>query len=322
MIVSAYYFIMIILSLLCSAIYLIKWNKHFDVYYSAIFMLIPFLNAGYFLVSVSKDTGEALTATKITYLGGCYLLLLILMSIFSLCKIKISRWATFIFTAASTIIYACVLTAGHTGLFYDKVGLVTDGGFTTVNKTYGPVHKYFYGLIILYFLISLIVIFYSYRFKKEASRKIIILLAITEVVSVFAFFFGRNLTQRIEWIPAAYLFDAFMYLFIIDRLPLYDIASSVSESLVEHGESGFISFDLKLNYLGANATAKTFMPEITDARVDKMPSDDEYYNSAKLWIEDFKKDGVSRELFYERDGKVYKVRTAYQIGRASCRERV
>ena len=61
--VIGYYLAVTVLTLLLSGIYLIKWNKHFDVYYSAIYMLIPFLNAGYYFIATARDVGEAITAT-------------------------------------------------------------------------------------------------------------------------------------------------------------------------------------------------------------------------------------------------------------------
>lgn len=309
--VIGYYLIVTVLTLLLSGIYLIKWNKHFDVYYSAIYMLIPFLNAGYYFIATARDVGEAITATKITYLGGCYLLLFIMMSIFSLCKLHIPRWLSFGFAALSTFVYCSALTIGHADIFYKEVSIETSNGITTINKSYGPLHGLFYPLIMLYFAISIATIIWGLKKRKEAPANSLILLLITEFVSVFVFFFGKNLGGNIQWIPAAYFFDGICYLFIIDRLSLYDIGSAVGETLVEHGENGFVSFDLNLNFLGANGTAKELLPRLSDMRVDRRLSDEKLSKIFTEWIDDFKRDELSREILYDMGASVLKIQVRY-----------
>lgn len=267
--VTVFYLCMTLLAMACSGIYVWKWHKHFDIYYAVIYMLVPFLNAGYLLVSVAKDVGEALTATKITYLGGCYLLLLIMMSAFSLCRIRLPRWLSFTLIVCSTVVYASVLTAGHLDIFYRNAGIDTSDGFTTVVKAYGPMHSAFYALIILYLAITTAVTLYGLCRKKEAPVKSLLLLLFLDIMSVFVFFFGKKFSGRLELIPAAYLLDLISYLFIVDRLALYDIGAAVAESLVEHGEHGFVSVDWNLNFLGANATAKALLPALKNLRVDR-----------------------------------------------------
>ncbi|MBQ3856134.1 MAG: hypothetical protein II762_05550, partial [Ruminococcus sp.] len=79
-------------SLICAVIYIFMWHRHFDVNFTMIFTLVPVACLGYFLSSMAETLGEALFAVKIIYLGGCFLQLFIVLNIFGLCKIRISRW--------------------------------------------------------------------------------------------------------------------------------------------------------------------------------------------------------------------------------------
>ena len=64
-----------------------------------------------------------------------------------------------------------------------------------------------------------------------------------------------------------------LYLIIASRLRLYDASDSVTDSLVERGDTGFVSFDSKMRYLGSNDTAKRMIEEINNYIVDKSVSE-------------------------------------------------
>jgi len=83
--VTVYYEILFGLSVLLTLIYLAIWHKHFDVHISLIFAFIPIANLGYAMMAHARDLNTALTAAKITYIGGCFLALFITQSIFGLC---------------------------------------------------------------------------------------------------------------------------------------------------------------------------------------------------------------------------------------------
>ena len=84
---AAYYEILFGLSVLLTLIYIFIWHKHFDVHISLIFAFIPIANLAYAILAHSRDLNTALTAVKFTYIGGCFLVLFITQSIFSLCHI-------------------------------------------------------------------------------------------------------------------------------------------------------------------------------------------------------------------------------------------
>jgi uncharacterized membrane protein YqgA involved in biofilm formation len=65
-------------------LYVLKWHKHFDVHITLLFIVIPVTNLGYCLLGHAETLEGALACNKLTYVGGCYALLLNMLLIFSL----------------------------------------------------------------------------------------------------------------------------------------------------------------------------------------------------------------------------------------------
>jgi putative two-component system response regulator len=76
--VTIFYTIMLAFSLVLSIAYIFLWRKHFDVHITLVYALIPVANLGYLLYSKAESYEAALMAQKIIYIGGCYLLLIIM----------------------------------------------------------------------------------------------------------------------------------------------------------------------------------------------------------------------------------------------------
>ena len=307
-----YYSILFGLSVLLGVLYALIWHKHFDVHITLIFLITPIVNLGYLLVSLSTNLDEALLANKITYIGGCYLLLMILYAVFSLCKIKIPVWLRILFLVISSIIFLFSLTIGYTTLFYKNVDIEFINGATVLtNKEYGFMHTIFIIMVITYFLICMFSIIYTYIKNKQVSRKIILLLAIIEVIGVLSFFLGRLISKKVELIPAAYILALFIFVIIISRISLYDISETAIESIIEKGDTGFVSIDFRYRYLGSNETAKLILPELNDLIVDRKIQTNNYCYLFINQINKYNEDENNNSLFIERNNKIYLIKINY-----------
>ena len=116
--ITLYYDTMLFSSIVLTVIYFIIWHKHFSVHITLLFTLIPFADLGYVLLANSQNAQSAEDAMKLTYLGGCFLDLLITFSIFQLCKIKVSKLIQSVLMLSSFLIYSCALMIGRNGLIY------------------------------------------------------------------------------------------------------------------------------------------------------------------------------------------------------------
>ncbi|MBR1751655.1 MAG: hypothetical protein IJ740_12430, partial [Ruminococcus sp.] len=310
--VEIYYDIVFAVSVLLCLTYTVIWHKHFDVHITIIYVLVPIANLGYVIFANANSLEAVIAANKIIYIGGCFNILMIMLTCFSLCDIKLKRWQRMIFFLISMLMYLASLTVGSSDIFYKKVTFERTAEGIIFHKEYGFLHTFYYLMIIMYFMISIVTIIYSYFKKKQVSRKMIYLLFLPEAVSFVSFFLGRRLISDIELIPLAYDLALIVYLIIIYRLSLYDITDSAIDSLIQTGDTGLASFDYKYNYLGSNETAKLIMPEFNELTVDKpIDCNDKMSETILKWLKAYDEDETANQVKLDKGDKTYIVDINY-----------
>ena len=306
--VVLYYDITLILSVVMTGIYMFLWHKRFETHITLIFALEPILCLGYSLLAHATVTQEALAINKLVYMGGCFLELIILLAVASLCQIRIPRGLKLLLFAMSTAVYISALNVGYSNNFYTQVSVDMKDGFPVLVKEYGWMHTVFRGWVLLCFLGTLGMIVYTLFRKKQISRKILGLLILPEVIAMVAFFGGRKITDRIELLPAAYVAAQVVYLIIAARINLYDVTATAVDSLVENGDTGFISIDYGNHYLGSNAMAKEVFPELHNLTVDLSVNRSKAFSEFVLpMLRQYDADESKDSVPYEKDGKYYQI---------------
>ena len=274
------------LSLALSILYVLIWNKHYDINISAIFILIPIANIGYLFSSIAVNANEATIANKIIYLGGCFLTFFITMSVWNLCNIKVNRYIRFLLFALSTFMYILVLTIGYRDYYYKDFYLDESTGQFV--KVYGIGHSFFIVLVLAYMIIGVTTIVYTLFKKKQASKTVTILLFIPELLAFVGYFGNTLFGRKIDVMPLNYVLAQIVYLLIVRRMALYNTSEMVVESMVRTGDTGFINIDFKNHYLGSNETAQNIVPGLKELRVDdSIDKVDELRNNLNHWIDHF-----------------------------------
>jgi len=179
-----FYGIILAVSLICTAIYIYMWHKHFDVNFTLIFTLIPVSCLGYLLSSFVTSLDGAIISQQVIYIGGSFLQLFLVFSVFNLCKIDIPKWSRTVMFAVCALMYASVLTIGHTDIFYKKAVLDIIGGEPVLTREYGFMHTVFYVLVCTFFLSGITAIIYSWIRKKDVPRRILLLLVIPYILRI------------------------------------------------------------------------------------------------------------------------------------------
>ena len=304
-----YYQIAFLLSLVLSGIYMFLWRRNFDVHLSLIFFLVPVANLAFLMQAGARSTETMLTATRFSYIGGCYLQLLILLAVFGLCGIRLSRYVRLGLLLLTPLVFLSAQTIGWSGLFYSAAEMRQVDGVPFFHKEYGVLHSVFYGMVITYFAISILTIIYTLIRKNQVSRKILLLLFLPDIVCMACFFIGRQLLPGVELTPAGYLFAQVCYLFIAYRMSLYNIADTAALAMVQKGDSCFITFDPRFNYLGSNDTAKSVLPELKNLAVDLSLHRSRAMDTLiRPWLESFRadpEDTDSNRHLLEKDGKYW-----------------
>ena len=166
----AYYQVMFYLSLILALVYIFIWRKTLDIHITLMFILVPVTNFGYAMLASAESFDAAMFANKLTY-SGCFLGLNIMLCVFSLCDIKIPLPAKAFFFGLTTVIFISAVSAKVGGIFYRSVYYRRVDGMIVMDKEYGIMHHLFYAMIVLYFLLSLGAMLYSYLNKNQVSGR-------------------------------------------------------------------------------------------------------------------------------------------------------
>ena len=92
------------------------------------------VNAGYFLLSVSKTVEGALAANRISYFGSVFLPLGMLMTIIKLCKIRYGRKFVSIMLTISIAVFLLAASGGYLDVYYKSASIQKINGATKLVK--------------------------------------------------------------------------------------------------------------------------------------------------------------------------------------------
>ena len=302
-----YYFVMLGISLVLVIIYAFIFHKHFDPNLTIINVLVPILNLAFVFMAMAKTAEEAVIALKITYLGGCFLIVAVLFLILNVCGITLKSWQKALILTISTGVYITALTIGYYPIFYETMPelAVANGAAYLTNKHYGPMHTVFYVLVGVYYLLCITAVVYSFFKKRQVPRASLTIIALSVTIALVGFFGGRLFQKEIEPLPMSYTLGMGLYLIMAIRLRLYDASDAVTDSLVQKGDTGFVSFDNKLRYLGSNDTAKKMFPELSDSIIDHHIKNDWARNIFEERINDYKNNQDKNTSLIERGDKTF-----------------
>ena len=279
-----YYKVAFAVSFLLTLIYVAIWDRRFDVNITAIFMLVPIANLGHVFMAAAQTQQEAATAVKIIYIGACFMPFFVTMGLFNICRIKVSRLIRVLLFSVPALLFASVLSIGYFPLFYENLELTASGGATGLIRTYGPMHTLFYPMVIVYILLGVGAIIYTIRSQKQVSKTTLALLFLPIAVTALGFFGNLVVGRRVEIITSTYILAEVMYLLIARRISFYNVSDTVIDSLVQNGDTGFVSVDSDFCYLGSNRTARRMIPALSELEVDH-PLSQELETLFQTWLE-------------------------------------
>ena len=316
--IQLFYGVVFVASLLCATLYISVWHKHYDANITMIFTLVPIACLGYVFSGIAEGLEGLIRAMQVIYIGGCFLQLFILLSIFNLCKIDVPRWVRTALFILCACLYASVLTIGRLDIFYGNIGYDASGGAPVLIRRYGPMHTAFYAMVVLFLIAGIAAIGYSLHRKKQVPRTILYLLVLPEVICVLTFFVLRRLIRPVDFVPLGYVLAQLTYLLIARRVNLYDISDTVIDSMVRDGGIGYISFDFRCRYLGGNDLAKQLAPELLELAVDEPLGDRPALRRIRHFLDSFRRDQANCAFVYtlrgaggEADDRIYNVNVNY-----------
>lgn len=266
-------------------------------------------NFGFWQRSISTNLEHAIFAQQLTYVGGCYATLSLLFITLFLCKIKVYRIIRQILILSSTLIFFESLTIGKGTLFYKSVDLILEGETYRFIREYGIFHKVFYLILIACYIYTFFALYMGVKKKREVSLKIVCKLLLISGLGLFSYF-GSRFIFNVDLIPVWYVLAGFVIILIQSDIILYNIDTTVLDSLLMQNKFGIVSFDLHYRFLGCNDRAKEIYPPLKKLIVDKkVNANDSDLKELDSWIE-FLKRNIKSEFYYKKNSYFYKVNSS------------
>ena len=206
---------------------------------------------------------------KMIYIGGCFLQLFMILNIFNLCRINITKWGRTALFIICSVLYMPIVNIGYGNSFYKSVSFEIKDGNAILSKEYGIWHTVVYVAWIVFFSTGMITVVYSWIKKKQVPRSVLGLSVLPYIACILSYFLLRKMISQIDFLPMGYVITEIIYLIIVYRVNLYDVSDTVIDSMVKEQRIGYISFDFNNRYLGSNNIAKQLVPELADTAVDE-----------------------------------------------------
>lgn len=189
-----------------------------EMWLTLLFSAVFVVNAGYFLLSVSRSLDFALWANRVSYLGSVFLPLCMFMSIAGVCRIKPGK----IFVTAAVIV-ACLMfllaaSGGWLSVYYKQVSLVIENGSARLDKVYGELHILYLIYLVVCFALMVGVIIHSVVRKKLASYKYAAMVALVVLLNLLIWFIEQIINTDFEVLSVSYIVSELLLLFIYSML--------------------------------------------------------------------------------------------------------
>ena len=248
------------LVVLFMSIYVRKAPK--SLYFSYMSLAIFIFNTGYLFEITSTSEFDAIVATKVEYLGTCFICPFLLLFVLEYCGRRPQKPLVAALMVIPSITFMLVLLWPLTNAYYQNVVFVTDMAVPYLRVTgaafYYVFHLYMYTLAVT----AMIVVFKFYKKSKASIKK----QSITVVAGIIISVVGNiiNVFKISFWVldltPIVLSITCILLGYSIFRQGLYKIVPIAREQIVESMREGFILVDMQGHFLDANSAAMNLFP--------------------------------------------------------------
>ena len=299
-----YYIITSVLALVNLVVLVYTYeNKKANYYFMLSMIVMALSNCGYLAVALSSELNEAILANKIGYLGGCFIPLITLFLICTICNYSLPRWLRYILYGLSFCIYSLVLTIGYTDWYYKDLSLGKLGDATVLLHSYGVGHILFYVIMYGYIVLESILLAYHLIKRRAVSQNKLWLISAMVIINIAVFIMGRMIHPDIEIMPVLYVFDGWFFIYLQKKNMMYNLEDSIASTIQQQEVYGYIMFDNCCRYMGCNKVARSVFPEIAECKVDFPITNVKELGMVVSWLKLYIDDG--RDSFDYQKGEQY-----------------
>lgn len=224
-------------------------KKEFGLSY--IYFAVCIVNAGYFLISISKTLKSALNANRLVCLASVFLPLAMFVTIMNICQITYHKIYLAVLILVGIAVFLLNASGGYLDIYYKNVSIEFRNNATILLKEYGALYS-LYGIYLLsYFCAMIGLILYTMKKKKDVPYKV--------AVFVLVLVFGNLATWLIEqFIVVEFEFLSLSYILTEGLLLVFlAIIEDYSRQEVLYEQENFKSSELSVcDALVANSDKK------------------------------------------------------------------
>lgn len=196
-----------VLSLVILVGYCSVFRKTFKnhLWFVLLFLSVTVVNIGYFWLSVSQSLPVALWANRVAYLGSVMLPFAMLMIILNVTGTQYKKHLLVYLGVLSGVVLFIAATPGWLGNYYKEVTLVTEGGVSTLDKVYGPLHVIYLFFLVGYFLAMVTVVLRAVVKKRIDSVAHATFLAVAVFVNICVWLIEQMAEIEFEMLSVSYI---------------------------------------------------------------------------------------------------------------------
>jgi len=221
-VLSFIYGVVAFLSVLLLILYFL-FDKKKNHRFLALFCCVATSNLGYFLLAICNSLAVAKLANAISYFGGAFSMLVMLLIIYDVCQMRKRQWLTGSLIGISVIFFALAASGDWLGLYYRSVSLEVINGTTHLMKEYGPLHSLYALYLAGYVVLMLLCIAYAAKAKRLSSPKYTTFLLVTVLLNVGVWLVEQAINEEFEFLSVSYMVTEVMLLLIYNMLCDYGI---------------------------------------------------------------------------------------------------
>ena len=308
--ITTFYAIALVIVTTTFLIAAFKYRRRNSIYLLLTYIAMIISLYGYITFTLSTEVNEAILANKITYIGGAFIPILIILHIFSRYYTYTKLEIALPLICLGTIIVAISSTVGYTDFFFKNVSLqFTSYNMPYFDKEYGPGYYIYIVYLLSYALFYISLIIFLFNKKKVISYKNLFTLSSTVFLCIILYLCEKIFDLEIELMPFIYAASGVTLLILLQRLNRYDVYNTIANTYKNNVQNGYILFDTKLNYLGSTPNTKEIIPEMNNQLIDHqliIGEDDEVLDLIYDCLKYFKEQNEISQQYISFNNCIYK----------------
>lgn len=282
------YVINLSLSGLCLIYMIMRDYKKVDHTHWSLVLVVQFVNIGYVALSRASVPEEALAANDLLQLDGSIMPLILLLSLTSAMKVHVPKLLSLVGYITALSHWLFIWYGSRNGMYYSRVEVIMGKNGSTLNTDAGPWKWIHYIYIIVLFVIMIMLITQTKVGKKRENNITARCFTIIIMMIVSAYVVQIYMEPEFEFLPFFYTICAYIIAYCYERNLMYDIEGIASQmNDKSNAAHGYLAFDLKRRYLGANDKAHEMIPELEKFTINEIVSRDKF---SQEFIQFFEKD--------------------------------